>query len=161
MHEVTVTRDLNHDAKTVWDLLDDFGSIYKYNPGVKSSELLTEKQTGIGAKRICKFYDGTSLKEEITQYKSGKGYTFELSEFSLPLKKAYTKFEVVPVNSGHSRIKVSLQFTPKFGPVGWLMANLMMKPMLKKALSGLLKGVDDHLSSGKMVGPKGKLLQAA
>ncbi|GAB4194880.1 MAG: hypothetical protein Tsb002_26800 [Wenzhouxiangellaceae bacterium] len=161
MHEVTVTRTMQNNAQAVWKVLDDFGNIYRYNPAVESSNLIGNKATGVGAMRECHFYDGTSLKETITEYHPGQGYGFRLSDFSLPLKEASTQLRVEPINNEQSKLTITLKFIPKFGPLGWVMANLMMKPMLNKALTGLAKGLDDHIDTGRIVGKKGTLLEAA
>jgi len=161
MHSVNVTREMSSDAVTIWKSLDDFGSVYKYNPGVKSSETLGNKKTGLGARRQCNFYDGTSLKERITDYDEGRSYSFELSDFSLPLKTASSHFEVIPRGAHSSSLSITLKFVPKFGPVGWLMGKLLMRPMLKKALKGLAKGLDDHIRTGCTVGSGGELTNFA
>lgn len=161
MHEVTVIRVMDSDVASVWAILDDFGSVYKYNPGVETSELLSEKKTGLGARRQCNFYDGTSLKEEITQYVKGRSYSFELSGFSLPLKSATSHFKLTPRGDNSVTLSINLKFNPKFGPLGWLMAKLLMKPMMTKALTGLTKGLDDHIRTGQIVGEKGELLAVA
>ena len=62
MHNVTVKREMNNNVETVWKVLDDYGTVYKYNPGVETSEILGEIKTGLGARRVCNFYDGSSLK---------------------------------------------------------------------------------------------------
>ncbi|MCZ6882715.1 MAG: SRPBCC family protein [Gammaproteobacteria bacterium] len=157
MHSVNVTREMNSDAVTIWKSLDDFGGIYKYNPGVKSSEILGNKKTGLGAHRQCNFYDGTSLKERITHYDEGRSYSFELSDFAMPLKTASSHVEVIPRGANSSSLSITLKFDPKFGPVGWLMGKLLIRPMLKKMLNGLLKGLDDHIRTGRIVGSDGEL----
>ncbi|MEN8132780.1 MAG: SRPBCC family protein [Pseudomonadota bacterium] len=161
MHSVTVTREMNSDASVVWKVLDDFSSVYKYNPGVKSSNLVGQKSTGIGAQRVCNFYDGTSLNETITSYVPNKGYTIELSDFALPLNEATSHFELESLGEDRCMLSITLKFVPKFGPLGWLMAKVMMRPMLKKALTGVTKGLDDHIDTGQLVGKGGSLLELA
>ena len=161
MHNVTITRKMNHDVADVWSLLDEFGAIAKYNPGVESAEIVSPDATGIGAQRICHFYDGTSLKETIVRYEPGHGYSFDLSDFALPLKQATSHFDLTHISDGRSLLTVTLEFTPKFGPLGWVMGKLMMRPMLLRALRGLTKGVDDHMSTGAIVGKGGALLAPA
>ena len=129
MHKVNVTTEMNSDDETIWKFLDDFGSVYKYNPGVESSEILGSKKTGLGARRQCNFYDGTSLKEKITHYDEGRSYTFDLYDFSMPLKTASSHFEVTPISANKSSLSITLKFAPKFGPIGWLMGKLLMRPM--------------------------------
>lgn len=160
MHNITVTREMNNNVETVWKVLDDYGSVYKYNPGVETSEILGEKKTGLGARRVCNFYDGSSLKETIIKYVPNRGYSFKLSDYSLPLKRATSHFQLEPLSNGKSMLSVTIELEPKFGPVGWLMVKLLMRPMLTKALNGLTKGLDDYMTSGQLVGESGELLAA-
>ncbi len=161
MHRVTITREMSHDVQEVWRLLDDFGAISKYNPGVESAEILSPKPTGLDAQRICHFYDGSSLKETIVRYEPGQGYSFDLSDFALPLKQATTHFDLKRIGDGRSLLTVTLEFIPKFGPLGWAMGKLMMRPMLQRALRGVTKGLDDHMRTGAIVGKGGALLAPA
>lgn len=161
MHRVTVTQELDHDIADAWNVLDDFGTVYKYNPAVESSELLSTEPTGLNAARVCHFYDGTSLKETIVRYQPGRGYSFELSDFAMPLKQARAHFELTPLTGDRCRVAITLEFSPKFGPVGWLMGKLMIRPTLRKALRELTKGLDDHMRTGRVVGQGGALLEAA
>ena len=160
MHNVKVTREMDSNAATIWRYLDDFGSIYKYHPGVESSEILGKKITGPGAIRQCNFYDGTSIKEKISHYDEGRSYTLELSDYAMPFKSAEAHMEVTPTSADKSKLSISLKFVPKFGPIGWLMGKLLMKPMMTKALKDLTKGLDDHIRTGQFIGSKGKLLTA-
>ena len=160
MHKVIVKREMQAHRTAVWAVLNDFSGIYKYNPGVKSSDLLSSQNTGLGAQRICHFYDGTSLKETITHYQEKQGYAFKLSDFSLPLKTASTEFSISPLGENACTVTVTLSFIPKFGPLGWLMGKLLMKPMLNKALKGLTKGLDDHIRTGLIVSQDGSLIAA-
>ena len=155
MHTVTVKKEINTASSKVWQVLDDFGSIFKYNPGVKTSAILGDLKTGAGAKRICNFYDGSSLKETIFDYQPGISYSFELSDFALPLKTARTHFRLLAKTQHSCEVSISLEFQPKFGPLGWLMAKLLIKPMMTKALKGLAKGLDDHIKTGKLIGKDG------
>ncbi len=160
MHNVTVKKNINHSVEAVWSVLDDFGSAHRYNPAVETSEVIGSKPTGVGAKRECHFYDGSSLKETITEYTPNQGYSFTLSDFSLPLKYAASRFEVSALGSDNSQLSITLEFEPKFGPVGWLMAKLMIRPKLTNALQGITKGLDDYQTTGQVVGVNGELIAA-
>lgn len=160
MHKITVTREINSSVEAVWSVLDDFESVHLYNPAVDSSKVVGNKATGPGAQRVCHFYDGSSLKETITEYSPNKGYSFELSEFALPLKVATSHFRLAPVSADKCRLAITMEFKPKFGPAGWLMAKLMMRPMLKKALAGVAKGLDEYVSTGRRTGKNGVLSPA-
>lgn len=49
----------------------------------------------------------------------------------------------------------------RLGLLGWVIARLMVRPMLQRALRDLGQGVDDHLSTGAIVGKDGALVAAA
>lgn len=161
MQKITVSREFDHTADEVWRLLDNFGAVSTYHPAVDSSRLLSSKATGEGARRVCNFYDGTSLKETIFRYDEGRGYSFELSDFALPLKRAISHFDVQPLSSERSALEITVEFRPKFGPLGWLMGRLMIGPTLRRALQGLAQGIDDHLRTGRHVGEGGTLKEVA
>ncbi len=160
MHHITVTRGFNSSTDTVWNILDNFGGVYAYNPAVESSEVIGKKLTGLGAQRVCRFYDGSSLKETIIEYLPKEGYSFKLSDFALPLKTATSHFRLTPLSADTSELSITFEFQPKFGPLGWLMAKLLMRPVLTKALAGVANGLDDYLSTGRQVGKDGILLVA-
>ncbi len=159
MQKLVIKRNLEVPAPAAWEVIDAFGSVYKVNPVVEKTRLVGDKATGEGAQRVCDFYNGQSVKETIVHYDAGRSYTIVLSEFSLPFKSVRTRIEVTPLPGDRSQVVFYLEFAPKFGPVGWLMAQLMFKPFLRKALMGFAKGIEDHIKTGKIVGEKGKLIE--
>ena len=148
MHNVTVTREMDHDVTDVWKLLDEFGAIARYNPGVESAEIVSPEATGMNAERICHFYDGTSLKETIVRYEAGQGYSFVLTNFELPLKQATSHFDLTRIRDGRTRLTVRLEFIPKFGPLGWVMGKVMMR-LLRFSINS-----SSELLSSAVIGPK-------
>lgn len=159
MQKLVIKRNLQFPASAAWEVVDAFGSVYKVNPVVERTTRVGDKATGRGAQRVCEFYNGQSVKETIVQYDEGRSYSIELSEFSLPLKSERTRVEVSSVSTYQCQVAFYLEFAPKFGPIGWLMAQLMIKPFLRKALMGFAKGIEDHIKTGKIVGEKGKLIE--
>jgi len=55
-------------------------------------------------------------------------------------------------------LSVTFELEPKFGPLGCLMGKLILRSMLTQALNGLTKGLDDHLTTGQVIGANGELL---
>jgi len=158
MHTVSVSAEIQAPAEKIWQVLDDFGNIAAFNPMVESSPITNTIPTGIGAERVCHFYDGTSIREIITDYEPGTSYKVELADFSLPLKRAAVRLSVASLDASQSQVTMQIDFEPKFGPVGWLMATVMMKPMLKSGFAKVLQGLGEHVRTGKIVGQNGVLL---
>ena len=124
MHSITVKREMNNNVETVWKVLDDYGTVYKYNPGVETSEILGEKKTGLGARRVCNFYDGSSLKETIVKYVPNQGYSFMLSDFSLPLRRATSHFQLEPLSKDTCLLSVWINRPKIGGPSVMAMSSL-------------------------------------
>lgn len=96
---ITEQMRVNLPATKVCSVLDDFGGIERYAPTIKRSPVLTDKTTGLGAKRRCEFYAGGSLIEEIVDYRDGRSLTVELSEHGMPVKSMVTTMAVESVDA--------------------------------------------------------------
>ena len=55
--------------KKVWDVLADFGGIYKWNPGVSHSYSTSDNSHGEGATRHCDLSQGRYLKERTVDWR--------------------------------------------------------------------------------------------
>jgi len=149
---VEKTIPINAPIQKVWQVIDDFGGVYKYHPVVEKSPMLSENATGLGAKRRCEFYDNTSVVEEITEYKPGEYLKVEVSEFSMPLKSMTGIMRIKSVDNTTTAVTIELDFVVKGGILGELMGVLMMRPMMKGMMLKVLKSLEYHVISGKQVG---------
>ena len=55
MPAFTITRQIGAPVETVWAVLDDFGDIQRWNPGVTSSALTSAGPVSEGTTRHCDF----------------------------------------------------------------------------------------------------------
>lgn len=140
-HEIDATPD------AVWAVLGRFMNIDEFAPQIASVDALTSGEDGLGSRRRNHFANGTSLVEEVTEWKPGEGFTVELSDMAaMPLHEASSTVRILPT-SGRSRVTWSFDFRVKYGPIGWLMGQTMMKMMMGKVIDANLKGLDDKVKS--------------
>jgi len=141
MATVSVERLIGAPMDTVWDSWDDYANIDKFNPGIKNSYLLGDKQpTGLGALRQCDFSDGkTYVREKITGYEKHKSLTLDIYESNAPIKQATATLKFTSIHANQTRIVMTMNFTPKMGLFGKLLTPLM-KGQFRKALGELLAG---------------------
>jgi len=158
MYQVNISRRINTHKDKVWNIVDDFSSIHKYHPGVKKTVIVGNQNIGLGSQRICHFYDGSTLKETITEYIEGESYTFELSEYNFPFKRAFAKITLTPIGSDHCEVIFTFNFIPKFGLIGRLLATIILKRKLKGVFRDLLLGLEGHTITGKHVSKDGTLI---
>jgi carbon monoxide dehydrogenase subunit G len=148
MHSISISKTINAPADKVWAALDDFGSIADFHPGLHSSATTNGVSHGLGAERVCDLKQGGPIYERVTKHVAGKTLGIEITDFGkLPMKHASGDFELEAVGQDATKVSIDFAFQPKFGPIGWLMAQLIMKPQLKKGLSTVITGLEEHLNS--------------
>jgi hypothetical protein len=151
-HHIETTVRANAPAAKVWETLRDFSSIERFSSKVESSPIVGEVAAGLGTKRLCTFYDKSTVVEEIVGYEEGESLDIELSEFSMPLESLRAQMKVTPVDGATSDVSFSMDFVVKYGPVGWLMGAVMMKPMMRGVTRDVLNGLAFHVTTGNTIG---------
>ncbi len=162
MHTVTVTRQMSHSPKRVWTLLADFANTYVYHPIVAESASTNNQDTGLGAARYCQMYDGNRVEEKIVDWDpAARRYLVQVTEHGpFPLTHMTAEVRVEAQGDG-SQVSYHFEFTPKFGPMGWVMAKLALEKGFTKLGDQLLEGIDQHLSTGRLIEQDGALGAAA
>lgn len=152
-HRVESAVRINVSAEKVWTILDDFGAVEKFSPGLKQSSIIGEKVSGLGAKRLCVFHDkrNGSVQEEIVEYDAGRRFKVELSEYSMPLKSMQACFMVSKIDDHSCEVVLCMDFIAKFGPLGALMGMLMLRPMMRSVQQEVLYGLAYHAYTGNIV----------
>lgn len=145
-YERSLEIDANPDD--VWAVLANFMNIDEFAPEIVSVDALTDGEDGIGSKRRNNFKNGTSLVEEITEWEPKRRYRVQMSEMaSMPLHEAYSAMSVDSTNKGQSLVTWDMDYHVKFGFLGWLLGQTMMKMMMGKIIDANLKGLADKLRS--------------
>jgi len=135
-----------------WAAIDDFGNISAFHPEVAASHTLTEQATGEGAKRLCRFENGAEIKEKITRYQPGSGYTVTIYDTgTFPIKSGTGRLYLKPTEDGRTEVEFELEFEPKFGPLGKLLGTLAMKPRFEKILASVIRGLEAHVNAQKVL----------
>ena len=84
-----------------------------------------------------------------------------LSEFSLPLKSAEATMRLEKASDKSTYVTIQMSFEMKYGVFGKIMGFFVIRPVMKMTFSKVLKGLNDHATTGQLVGKKGALLQTA
>ncbi len=153
-HHIKQTIKVNVPATRIWQVLGDFSSVEKFATTIKTSPIVGNINSGLGAKRLCTFNDGSSLVEEIIEFQEGQGFKMALSEFSLPLKSMYVEMRVIEIDANSSELYMSSDFVVKAGPLGWLLGYFVMRPVMKGVFRKLMSGLAYHTVTGQRIGEK-------
>ncbi len=138
MPEFTITQQIEAPVEAVWEVLDDFGDIQRWSPGVISSELTSQGSVGKGSTRHCDFAPLGSVNERIDRYEPNQRLTVDLYEtFKLPISGAVADFNIARKGDG-TEVTIHYSYTPNL--LGRLMKGYTDKQM-RKGIGGLAKGL--------------------
>jgi hypothetical protein len=145
-HERSLTIDAAPAA--VWDELSRYMHIDEFALQIISVDALTDGDIGMGSKRRNNFANGTLVVEEVIAWKPGSGYTVRLSDMAaMPLHEASSEIRITPTG-GRAKVTWTFDYRVKYGPLGWLMGQTMMKMMMGKIIDANLKGLSDKVRAG-------------
>lgn len=158
MNTFTLEKLIHAPKAVVWDSLADFGNVSIFHPMVEHSSLLGNQQCGLGATRSCTFYDGKRVEEKITDWQEGQSMTIAMTRGDMPVKSANIRMSLHDAGNGTTRVRIDGEFEMKSKFADSIIGPLIMKPMMKKMLGDVLKGLDQHCRTGKLIGKGGSLL---
>lgn len=153
MGKFTVTRTLPFPTEKVWSVLADFGGVHHYSAAVETSPINEgTPESGVGAERYCTFYDGNFFEERVTEAIENKLLGVEIFATSAPMKSAHATFELVPAAGGGTQLSATMDYVVRFGLIGKMMDAMMMRRMMTKSFDGLLRGLEEYMTTGKDIG---------
>jgi len=138
MPAFTITRQIGAPVQTVWAVLDDFGDIQRWNPGVANSALTSSGPVSEGTTRHCDFKPFGAVNERIERYVPNERLTVDIYEtFKLPISDSVADFVITPNGDG---TELTLHYSYTLNRLGRLAKGTTDK-QLRKGLGGLVEGL--------------------
>jgi uncharacterized protein YndB with AHSA1/START domain len=139
MPEFTITRQLEAPVDKVWEVLDDFGEIASWSPGIKRSALTSQGPTSEGTTRHCDFAPLGAVDERIETYLPNERMTVNLFETSkLPISSAVADFGLASHGDG---TELTLTYRYTLNRLGRVAKGQTDKQM-RKGMNGLADDLD-------------------
>jgi len=139
-NEITINAPIDR----IWKALSNIGELEKYDPTVEKCAILSESESGIGAKRKVTMKDGKNwFEEKCTVSKPNEALTYELTNCSFPvqnLNHSYT-FEQ---NGNQTTVKQIMDYKVKFGFFGKILDSLVMRKQSDKGIKLFLGGLKSY-----------------
>ncbi|MBK5109838.1 MAG: SRPBCC family protein [Thermoleophilia bacterium] len=141
MPEFTITSRIDAPVETVWGVLDDFGDIQRWNPGVKASELTSSGPVSEGSTRHCDFAPFGGVNERIDCHQPNQRLTVNINEtFKLPISGAVADFNIAPADQG---TELTLNYRYELNRLGRLMKGYTDKRM-REGIGGLAESLQQE-----------------
>ncbi len=148
---------INASKDKVWELLADFGGIIKFHPGLRDSYSTSTRKGGVGASRHCDLLPAGSVEERIIEWKDGQEMLVQIFDgkgvppFDFDSTKAHITVQEKDVDT---IVTMDFNYRLKYGLIGAIMNNAMVKPQFQKVLPNLLKGLKYYAENGKKASRK-------
>ena len=131
----TLTRHIAAPVEKVWAVLDDFGDISRWSPGVKRSELTSDGPVTEGSTRHCDFAPLGGVNERIDTYLPNERMEVNLYEtFKMPISDATADFNIAADGEGTA---LTLHYRYTLNRVGRIAKGTTDKQM-RKGIGGLV-----------------------
>jgi hypothetical protein len=145
---VTSNVVLDMPQTKAWSILKDFSLAHHYVPGVRKTEITTEKQSGVGASR--RVYGQQTLDETITEWNEGKSFTIKLHKGNKnpsPFKAA--KFTYRCERLDDNRSKMTLIMVYELGLLGKILNSLFLGKVIRKQIRDIALSMKHFYETGK------------
>lgn len=130
---------LRHDVtarcppERVWAILADLEAVAIYNQTIAAARIRGEARTGVGAERECDLKPSGRVVERVIAWDEGRAVGLEVVESDWPI--VFMRWTTrVDADEAGARITQELTYQVKFGPLGWLLDNLVMRRKLTSTL---------------------------
>ena len=134
MPEFTIIHQINAPVEKVWEVLNDFGDIAEWSPGVKRSALTSDGPVSEGSTRHCDFAPLGAVEERIDTYIPNQRMTINLYEISrLPISSAIADFNITARDNG---TELTIHYDYTLNRMGRLAKGPTDKQM-RKGIGGL------------------------
>ena len=151
MSVVEETRVVNGPIDQAWAEISHMGAVQDWHLNVASAVVLTAHDTGIGASRRVEFYSGGGTVETVVEESEQQFTTVEMTGSPM-IKKALVTIRTKERSADTTDVTFSIDYSMKFGPIGWLMDVAMMRRIFgKKVFPAALVGLSYHLETGNLV----------
>jgi len=153
MFHIHAEHALNAPQSQVWDVMNDFGSHYRYSPFVEHSEVINDIRFGLGAERMLRLYDGSTMRQRITDYDPGRSMVIDVVESELLIRHFIIQVSVEPKTEDTCSLNYDIFYSAPFGVVGYPI-GLLYKPILTSRFNHVLKGLERYVTTREPVAGK-------
>lgn len=144
------TRIIHAALAPTWTAISEMKALEDWHPNVAAIALESDHNAGVGASRRITFQNGKGVVETVVAQSEREFVTMDLTE-SPPLKNAVVTIRLEEKSPNETEVTFSIDYSVKYGPLGWLMGVLMMNRVFRKVFGVSLAGLSYHLETGNLV----------
>jgi hypothetical protein len=135
----------------VWTVLEDFGGVAKWAPGMRRSKLVGSQATGNGTRRIMHHHLGFNFEEVVTRWEEGAGYSFEVYRAPYPMKNVRENWSLEH-QDGLSLVRTQVTYDMHLDFAGRWLDSLLVQYIVRREMRSGLRGLRRYVekAAGQM-----------
>ena len=146
MSKLTKEIEIDATADRIWEVLSDYGNVYKWAPIVAASRVLTASSTGLGAERACTIPGFGEVVETVTEWEDGSSLSYRVT--GVPgVTDQQNRFSVTPEGDG-SVVVLEVDLEMVAPEAQRAPAELQFAAVMEVTLAGLRQYVETGESIG-------------
>jgi len=138
--EIAAPRD------AVWRILTTLDVLDQYDPGVRSSRLVGDQRTGLGAQRRCDLRPAGWLVEQVADFRPEEALAFELVTCSFPVTRLRHDYALT-VTGHHTVVLQVMTYDLKYGVVGRALDALILRRQWDSGIKAFLRGLQQRVEA--------------
>jgi uncharacterized protein YndB with AHSA1/START domain len=134
----------------VWQALTGLDLLDQYDPGVRSSQLVGEQASGLGAQRRCDLRPAGWFIERVAAWRPEEALAFELVTCSFPvrsLRHDYTLTQAADHTGARTIVTQVMTYELKYGLAGKALDVAVMRRQWDRGIKGFLHGLQQHVQA--------------
>ena len=140
MHKLDQEIVAGVSPEAVWKVLEQFGSVDQWAPGMHSSSLSGEQTSGVGTRRVMRHRWGFRIEEEVTRWADGQGMSFVLTKAPFPMKNVHENWSAI-YDNGFTTVTTEVNYGMRLGFLGrfidWVLVQFVVRREMRSGLRGL------------------------
>ena len=133
MHKLEQEMVARVSPSAVWKVLEQFGDVCQWAPGMHSSSLSGEQASGVGTRRAMRHRWGFRIEEEVTRWTDGQGMSFVLLKAPFPMQNVHETWDIEALN-GTTRIVTTVTYEMGVGVFGALLDQLFVRSIVEREM---------------------------
>lgn len=145
-----VSRHLQAGAERVWQVMATPGALPRYHPFCSDNPVA--KWPGVGAHDTIHYLSGVVLHRRFTVWDEGHAYELEAGNAEWPVSRV--RWELAPRGAEESELTITIwpsAFVGYPSALRWALHRWYLRPLLRRYLRAVLRGLDYHLTTGRDV----------
>jgi hypothetical protein len=139
----------------VWEKLQNLRLAHHYVPGVENVEMLTSRETGVGASRRIFQDSGDPLDETVVEWEEGRGFVIRLHRGAEgpppPFERARFRYWIEKGEGEETHLSLTILYQPSGGRVGEWVDEMILNSEMSKRMRELGVSMRDYYEAGSVV----------